>query len=82
MLHVEDVEKDKLLAAFGKSLRTRRHALGLSQEELAHRSGITMRYVSLLETGKRVPTIIVFVALARSLGLSGQGFMEDIEGGL
>lgn len=80
MLRVEDVEKDKLLTAFGKSLRTHRHALGLSQEELAHRSGITMRYVSLLETGKRVPTIIVFVALARALGLSGEAFMADVEG--
>lgn len=82
MLRVEDSDKNKLLAAFGKSLRARRHALGLSQEELAHRSGITMRYVSLLETGKRVPTILVFVALARALDLSGQAFMGDIEGQL
>lgn len=82
---MEDFEKDKLLAAykllaaFGKTLRTRRHALGLSQEELAHRSGITMRYVSLLETGKRVPTIIVFVALARALGITGTAFIQDVE---
>ncbi|MBO6792080.1 MAG: helix-turn-helix transcriptional regulator [Dinoroseobacter sp.] len=79
---MEDAEKQKLLTSFGTALRKRRNALGWSQEELAHRAGITMRYVSLLETGKRVPTIIVFVALARALGLSGQGFMEDIEGGL
>lgn len=79
---MEDDAKNKLQAAFGVALRTRRHALGLSQEELAFRSGITMRYVSLLETGKRVPTIIVFVALARALGLSGQAFMADVEGRL
>lgn len=76
---MDDEDKKRLQTAFGTALRKQRHALDLSQEELAHRSGITMRYVSLLETGKRVPTIIVFVAIARAFGLSAQDFMRHVE---
>lgn len=39
---------DALLEAFAKILRKQRTAAGLSQEELAHRAGVSMRYVSLL----------------------------------
>ena len=65
--------------AFATVLRRRRHALGISQEELAHRAGITMRYVSLLETGKRVPTIVVLFALATGLTCSATDFVHEIE---
>jgi transcriptional regulator with XRE-family HTH domain len=65
--------------SFATVLRRRRHAVGISQEELAHRAGITMRYVSLLETGKRVPTIVVVFALATGLNCSASEFVEEIE---
>ncbi len=48
---------DPLLSALASVLRKHRRALNISQEELAHRAGRSMRYVSLLETGKHQPTL-------------------------
>lgn len=38
---------------FGITIRNRRHELGLSQKELAHRSGLNRTYISQLEQGTR-----------------------------
>ncbi|WP_448329138.1 helix-turn-helix domain-containing protein [Sulfitobacter sp. M13] len=48
---------DPLLSALASVLRKHRRALNISQEELAHRAGRSMRYISLLETGKHQPTL-------------------------
>lgn len=47
-----------------KELRTQR---GLTQEELAERSGFTQQYVSDLERGKRNPTVVSLRELAQAL---------------
>jgi transcriptional regulator with XRE-family HTH domain len=78
---MKDAIAQKIKDSFGVTLRKHRHALGISQEELADRAGITVVYVSLLETGKRVPTIVVVFALARGLGMSGADFVTEIEAG-
>lgn len=44
--------------------------MGFSQEELAHRAGLSTSYVSLLESRKRQPTLTVLCRLAKELGLS------------
>lgn len=59
---------DPLLESFARVLRQRRLAAGLSQEELAHRAGLSMRYVSLLESRKHMPSLDTMVGLARGLG--------------
>ena len=61
---------------FGRRLRERRTELGLSQRQLAGEF-TTPSYISLLEAGRRSPTLDVLVHLARMLGmpveqLSGQ----------
>ena len=72
----------KVQNAFGVVLRKHRHAVGISQEELADRAGITPVYISLLETGRRVPTIVVVFALAQGLGISASVFVTEIEDGI
>jgi transcriptional regulator with XRE-family HTH domain len=42
---------------------------GLSQEELAARSGFNQHYISELEAGKRNPTIISLHEIAQGLGV-------------
>jgi transcriptional regulator with XRE-family HTH domain len=60
--------KDKTVArAFGKVLREARIARGLSQEDLAADAEIDRTYPSLLERGRRVPTLTVFLRLCRPL---------------
>lgn len=66
-------------AAFATTLRHKRNEAGLSQEELGFRAGIAMRYVSLLETGKRQPTISTIASICDALDLPMSEFMKEIE---
>jgi transcriptional regulator with XRE-family HTH domain len=57
---------DAFVIAFGAHIRSVRHKLGLSQEEVAHRAGIHVTYLSGIERGRRNPSLknIRRVALA------------------
>jgi len=56
--------------AFGEVLRKIRLEKSLSQEELAHLCELDRTYISLMERGKRKPTINTIFALARGIGES------------
>lgn len=45
-------------------------ALGLTQEEVAARSGFSQQYLSSLERGRRNPTVITLYELAQALEAS------------
>jgi transcriptional regulator with XRE-family HTH domain len=51
------------------ALRLRKEA-GLTQEQLAERSGLSQQYLSKLESGKRNPTVVTLYELATALGVS------------
>ncbi len=51
-------------------IRERRKELGLSQEELAKRCGVTRQTVNAIENNKYDPTLALAFALARVLGLT------------
>lgn len=53
--------------AFGVRLRALREASGVSQENLAHSTGISRRYLSGIERGEANPSLDQLVRLARSL---------------
>ena len=76
---METSETDKLREVFGEILRAKRLEQKLSQEELAGRAGIAMRYVSLLECNKRQPTISTLYVLSKALGISMTDFVSEIE---
>lgn len=63
------VDRDKTLRRFGRALAQVRQEAGLSQEELAHRSGLHRTYVGGLERGERNPTLMTVLALAKGLGM-------------
>jgi transcriptional regulator with XRE-family HTH domain len=52
----------------GRNFARLRQASGLTQEEVAMRSGFSQQYISGLERGRRNPTVISLFELARSLG--------------
>jgi transcriptional regulator with XRE-family HTH domain len=52
----------------GAEIRRRRQALDWSLEELAHRSGLSWRYLSSVETDKRDPSLSTIAAIAKALG--------------
>ena len=77
-----DRRDDAAIDAFARTLQRLRRERGLSQEELAHRAGVSTSYVSLLETRKRQPTLTVMLALARELEVSLVVMAKEIESGL
>lgn len=66
-------ERDKdidLYAYFGETLREMRKNKGLSAMELSQKSGVSPSMISLLETGKQLPSMENFFKLCRALGVS------------
>ena len=48
---------DAFTAAFGSHVRSLRLSLGLSQEEVAHRAGFHVNYLTGIERGLRNPSL-------------------------
>ena len=72
-------DRDPWLKAIGQAIRTRREALGISQEELGYRAGFHRTYVSDLERGRRNPTATTLLALARALGTTTSAVVGEAE---
>lgn len=51
----------------GSNVRAVRKERGITQEELAERSGFSQQYISDLERGRRNPTIVSLYELAQAL---------------
>jgi transcriptional regulator with XRE-family HTH domain len=60
----------------GENVKTARIASGMTQEELAERSGFSQQYLSGLESGKRNPTIVTIYELARALGVDHESLVQ------
>jgi transcriptional regulator with XRE-family HTH domain len=55
------------MSDLGEAIRHQRSALGISQEELAKRSGLHRTYVSDIERGARNPTVGSIQKIAQAL---------------
>jgi len=58
----------ELRLAFGHGIRAGRQKAGLTQTEVAARTGIQQTYISDLEIGKQNPTLSTMVTLALCIG--------------
>jgi transcriptional regulator with XRE-family HTH domain len=67
------------LDSFAARLRESRQAKGLSQEELADRSGLHLTAVGRIERAEREPGIRTVYKLARALGLKPAELFEGME---
>jgi transcriptional regulator with XRE-family HTH domain len=70
MSAVTPAVRRKVGKAFGAALRRTRRQKGLSQEEVAYRADINRTYMSMLERGKRTPTLTIIFLLADVLEVS------------
>lgn len=70
---------DQSIENLGKRIKQLRIAKGLTQESLATRAGLTKSYISLLETGKKMPAIFTLSHIAGALGISVGDFFQDAE---
>ena len=64
---------------FGRVVRRRRNAVGLSQEALAEAAGLHRTYISLLERGLREPQLGTIRALARGLDTTMASLVGELE---
>lgn len=76
---MEAEEISAIKEAFATALRRHRHAKGLSQEQLGFETGLSMGFISLLETGKRQPTLTTMAILAHALDVRLVDLLPDID---
>jgi transcriptional regulator with XRE-family HTH domain len=74
------VTKANLQREFGRLIRRRREAAGLTQETLADEAGLHRTYISLLERGQRAPTIEVLRRLAKAFKTTMTAIIAELEG--
>jgi transcriptional regulator with XRE-family HTH domain len=63
---------------FGEHLRQVRKEARLSQEELGFRTGLDRTYISLLERGKKSPTLVTFFRLCHVLDQKPDVFIASV----
>jgi transcriptional regulator with XRE-family HTH domain len=73
------VSTPELKSAFGKFVRRRRLAAGLTQGGLAHRSGSTATFISLVEDGHKAASIVSIHRLATGLGVKASVLIAEWE---
>jgi transcriptional regulator with XRE-family HTH domain len=65
--------------AFGAVLKQSRLKAGLSQEELALECDLDRTFISLMERGKRKPTINTIFTIASVLSIKPSQFVKEVE---
>jgi transcriptional regulator with XRE-family HTH domain len=66
-----------LIQSFAAAVKARRHALGFSQEELAHRADIGRTYIGKLELAQNQPSLSVLYRLCAALDVSPEELLAD-----
>lgn len=65
------MEKDKdILIQFGQKVQTLRKNIGISQEELAFRSGLHRTYIGMIERAERNITLVNIKKIAQALNVT------------
>lgn len=65
--------------AFGRVIRQRRKARGLSQEQFSFEAGYDRTYLSGIECGVRNPTLVTICRLADALGTHPSSLLRSAE---
>ncbi len=73
------LEKNKLLEQFGKNLKEARNLKGISQEDLALSLGFDRTYISMLERGKRNPSLFTLYKISHFLDIKILALVADIK---
>lgn len=71
----------ELLTAVGANIRRYRQSAGMSQEHLAHLSGIGAAHLGNVERGKSNPTLFTLQKIANGLNINIQYLLAGVGGG-
>jgi transcriptional regulator with XRE-family HTH domain len=69
----------KALRALSAAIRRRRKALGFTQEDVAHRAGLSVRHYQSLESGAVNPSYLVVRSVAEALAIGISLLIADFE---
>jgi transcriptional regulator with XRE-family HTH domain len=75
----KDPENQPVDELFGQVLRQFRTKKGMSQEDLAFESGYHRTYISLLERGKKSPSLKTIFQLAKALNIEPSEIIGRIQ---
>lgn len=76
MLHREQENRGKTRFAAGQTIRARRQELGLTLQNLAAKSGLSVPFISQVERNQASASLVSLMNLARALEVSVSTFME------
>ncbi|MBL4927777.1 helix-turn-helix domain-containing protein [Fuscibacter oryzae] len=77
-----DRSNEPLVIAFAAALREARLRAGMTQEELAERADVSVRFISLLENGRRQPSLSALAAVSAGLNIPMSMMLAAVEGHL
>ncbi len=69
--------KREILIKFGNKVRKERNKLGLSQEELAAKTGVHRTYIGMIERAEKNITLENIEKVAKALNLKLSAFFSD-----
>jgi|GEM_PF-1188764 len=69
--------EESLYETLAQSIRTRRKALGMTQEALAEKAHVSASFIGHIETASRVPSIQTLYHIALALGVSLDALFEN-----
>jgi XRE family transcriptional regulator, regulator of sulfur utilization len=72
------MQSNRTLQALAKRIKELRREKGISQEELAHRSGLSRTGIGFLETGKRWPRLDSLVKVADGLQITVDELLKGV----
>jgi transcriptional regulator with XRE-family HTH domain len=72
------MQSNRTLLALAKRIKELRLESGISQEELAHRSGLSRTGMGFLETGKRWPRLDSLMKVADGLNITVDELLKGV----
>ena len=66
------------LLLFGERLRNRRNLLSFTQEYVAEKIGISLRFYQMIERGEKIPRLETFVNITNALDTTSDEILEGV----
>jgi transcriptional regulator with XRE-family HTH domain len=70
------LNKEKIAEKIGENIRIARENKKISQEKLAFKLELDRTYISMMERGKRMPSVMTLYALAKELKVDIREFLK------
>ncbi len=72
-------QETKHLEAFGKRVAELRHQQGMTQEQLADKTGLAIDSIGAIEQGRRWARLTTLHLLAKGLGIKPEDLLKDLK---